>query len=460
MRYKYIVAALSVLLMNITSLEAQQKIITLEEIWDRTSKHYPLIKARHASIKEKQAEKRLVNLQSLPELNIQAQQTYGSYSSATGSFFSVPGIYNSTPIPGRAGTDQRGSNLFASGVVQWDFMQFGKLKKQIALANADVDISSAELTEEIQRLQSLGSRYYMEALFRNALVSIYSKESARLEALYGLLRSRADAGLHPGADTLLIKSAFLQARSRINDQRASQTAALLQLAALINEEGSSFLPDTSLYFRINENFFFPGQDVQNHPYLEKLNTLINYSSAQLDLVKKEPLPVVSLFAGTGVRGSGIDASGNIQKNISAPWNNSSPGYLAGIGLTWNFSSLYENRTKRKIAEQQISARRSEYDHARLQLKTLYTTAVSNWQQQQLKIKDARMAYESSASAYELYTVRYESGLISLIELLQIQKNLQEAESIYVESVYALWKELLDQSESLGQPSLLLTATRK
>ncbi|RYZ61123.1 MAG: hypothetical protein EOO14_05830 [Chitinophagaceae bacterium] len=89
----------------------------------------------------------------------------------------------------------------------------------------------------------------------------------------------------------------------------------------------------------------------------------------------------------------------------------------------------------------------------------YAAALSGWEEQRLKLEATSASRNASREAYELYEVRYQSGLLSLIELLQLQKALQESEKAYVTAVTAYWNELLNQAETLGDPSLLLTVIK-
>ena len=109
-----------------------------------------------------------------------------------------------------------------------------------------------------------------------------------------------------------------------------------------------------------------------------------------------------------------------------------------------------------MAEKEIQSAKADYEEANLQLKTSYSTAVSRWKQQRARLIDAHTALEASQQAYDLYVIRYENGLINLIELLQLQKTLQDAEINYVTATGAYWDELINQSESAGNLSLLLS----
>lgn len=456
MKHKIFVLAAMCLLIN-HLLFAQNKVYSLEEVWQKTLHQYPSLSSKKELVERQKLNRELVKLQSLPEVNVQTQQSYGSYQTVPGSFFPLPGLYNTSGSSKNSSNAGNGFNLYASAVLQWNFMQFGRVKKKIKVADAGLQLSKAALLQEEFKLQALSTRYYFALLQSSALLTLFKADAKRLYDLMDLLKAQADAGLLPGADTLLIKSAFLQAKNKINEERALLQSAQLQLAALMGEDADKVLIDTSVYYRFKPDGILMNESLQNHPYLQYVNASINYSNAELAAIKKEPYPSVGLLAGTGIRGSGIDPAGNVNKNISAPWNNNVGSYLAGIGITWNLSSLYQNKTRQRIADRKISSIKADYDAAKLQLNTWAASAAAGWKEQHEKVKDAQLAFEASQKAYELYTVRYESGLINLIELLQLQSNLQEAERNYVTAIHSYWNELINQSEAFGNLNLLLSA---
>lgn len=345
----------------------------------------------------------------------------------------------------------------ASALLQWDFLQFGRVQKKLQVADAAIGLSQSALSQEEFRLQTGGTRHYFDVLHHSARLSVLRSDADRLASLLDLLNAQAAAGLRPGADTLLIKSAFLQAKNKITDRQNLLQASLLQLAALIGEEGNALAVDTTVFFRLTSGKL-PGEaSIAQHPYLRYLDAVIEHSKAKVDVLRKEPYPSLGLLAGVGIKGSGIEPSGTVNKSLAAPWNNNTGSYLVGIGVAWKFSSLYKNKTRKHMAEREVASVKADREAARLQLQALYTAALVAYRQQVTNVQEARLALEAAQAAYELYSVRYESGLIDLIELLQLQKDLQGAESNYVAAVYSYWNELLAQSEALGQPSIILTA---
>ncbi len=445
-------------LFSIHAVYAQKKVYSLQEVLQKTLSQYPSLASKQDIIEQQRYRKELVKTEQLPEVSVQGQQSYGSYQSVPGSFFPLPGIYNTSGnnknIVGQATST---SNLYASAVMQWNFIQFGRIKTKLAVADAAIQLSTTALSEEQLHLQTAAVQEYFNVLQSSALLATAKADVKRLGNLLDLSQTQADAGLRPGADTLLVKSNFLQAKGAINEQQAILETAMLQLAAMMDEDANAFAVDTTMYNRVDASKEILSADsLEGHPYLQYLKAGITYANASLKEVKRQPYPSIGLLAGAGIRGSGINSTGKVDNNLAAPWTNNSSSYLAGIGVTWNLSSLYQNKVKQKIAARAIEAAKADYEEGDLQLKTAYAAAVSRWTQQKERVLDAKIALQSSQQAYDLYTVRYESGLINLIELLQLQKTLQDAETNYVKAIGAYWNELISQSESIGNMSILLS----
>ena len=437
---------------------AQKKVYSLEDVWQKTLQQYPSLSSKKSQVELQELNKALIKKDRLPEVNIQAQQSYGSYQGVAGSFFPLAGIYNTSGSSKGLNTDTKAvSNLYSSAVLQWDFLQFGKTKTKLNVADAAIQVSNKALSHEQLRLQTAAAKQYFTVLQSTALLAINKSDVKRLEDLFDLSKAQANAGLRPGADTLLIKSNYYQIKGLVNVQHGILTTSMMQLATLIGEDANSFSIDTSIYNATNITIKLPSTDsLNNHPYLQYLKANELYANASLEAVKRLPYPSAGLLAGVSIRGSGVNSAGIASNSFSEPWKSNTPGYLAGVGITWNLSSLYQNKVKQKMAKKEIESAKANYEDANLQLKTSYNTAVSRWQQQRERLMDSRVALDASVQAYDLYVTRYESGLINLIELLQLQNSLQDAENNYVKAMGAYWDELINQSESTGNLSLLLS----
>jgi outer membrane protein TolC len=455
---KIIVPAMGFLLLNTPAVFAQSKTYSLQDVWQDVLQHYPSLAARKKAIEEQELKKELIKESFLPDINIQAQQSYGSIQNIPGSFFPLPGIYT-TSGSNKTADNIPGSNIYSSALLQWNFMQFGRQQKKLTAASAAIRVSNTQLKQEEWNLLSNASRFYFSALTAHAALRVAKADTRRLAELLELLQSQANAGLRPGADTLLLKSSLLQSKAKEHDFSATLKRSMIRLGALMGNVKSDFSIDTTIFNRFQPTLVGAKDVQQEHPYLEQMNARIQAAEADKEVVKKEIYPSVGLLAGVGVKGSGISTDGTMDKGLAGSWQNASGTYLAGIGLTWNFASLYQNKTKRAVADRVIATAKADKEAVQIQLQAQYASSLAGWDEQRQKLLATQASLNASEEAYALYKVRYESGLLNLIELLQLQKNLQEAESNYVTAVSAYWNELLNQSETLGDPSLILTVIK-
>lgn len=456
MTIKYLLTSGMLCLLGYTSAYAQNKVYSLEQLWQKTLHNYPSLSAKRKLVDQKEFQKELIAKDRLPGIHMQAQQSYGSFQGIGGAFFPLSGIYNTSTYKTAEGQPNATSNLSVSTVLQWDLIQFGRLRERIKEADAEIALSNAALRGEAMQLQETSTRYYFNVLQAKALHASAKADSARLDHLYQLSRAQAEAGLRPGADTMLVRSTFLQAGGEINEQIGLLETARVQLAALIGEEERNFSIDTTLYSNTLRNTVSASPDsLLVHPYIDYLKAKVDMSKASLKVVQKDVYPTIGLLAGAGVRGSGLTTTGTVDNSLLAPWQTNAGSYLVGIGLTWNLSKLYKNKVQQKIAQTEIDAANADHEEMILQLTTSYKAALARWNQQVQKLKDAHSAYNASKEAYDLYLSRYENGLVSMIELLQLQKTLQEAERYYIQTIAGYWNERINQSVSTGDFTSLL-----
>jgi outer membrane protein len=142
-----------------TKLLGQKKVYSLQDVLQKTVQQYPSLSSRKYDIERQQLRKDLVKKEQLPDVNFQAQQSYGSYQGVSGAFFPLPGIYNTSGNnKGLNGQSSSVSNTYTSAVLHWDFLQFGRIKSKLQVADAAIKLSRTNLSQEELRLQSIGKR--------------------------------------------------------------------------------------------------------------------------------------------------------------------------------------------------------------------------------------------------------------------------------------------------------------
>ena len=80
-----------VLMAFATPIKAQQKnTLTLKEAFAEADRTYPGLAERFAAVGEYQIRKKEVQSRAIPQVQLQAQNSYGTFQGSSGAFFPVP----------------------------------------------------------------------------------------------------------------------------------------------------------------------------------------------------------------------------------------------------------------------------------------------------------------------------------------------------------------------------------
>lgn len=254
----------------------------------------------------------------------------------------------------------------------------------------------------------------------------------------------AAAGLTPGADTALASSSYYQLLSEEDLLRGRLHGSKHQLNEFlsIDLEEAEFLSDR---FLDAARYNLASQPRGIHPYLEKVSHQIEYQRTLQKVAERSMLPSLSLLGGLSTRGFGQRRDGQTNG-----WANSfkdhATNYLVGVGLTWNLTGIHDRNLEKKRSVERRKMAEASYRQQELTMEAGVRSATSQIAEQIKQVAKTKLAVSKAEEAYRLYRTRYESGLINLTELLQIQLLLQQAEEKQVEAFKGLWEQVIIQSE--------------
>lgn len=416
--------------------------LTLNQAWEKAYQDYPELKEKNALINATQFNTLKVKSGMLPNSQVQLQNTYGTFEGSGGAFFPLPGIFN---VNGNNPDTQvkTTANSFGSVLIDWNVYQFGRLRHSIKAANSLNEQARGELTLTKLNVQTSVTRLYFNILYSEAYLIWAKNNGERVKKILEIATSLADAGIKPGADTSLASSSYLQALSRTDEWNGKRAGAKLQLSEFIPDLVANVSLKTDFYLKTPIGLHRP-DSVNNHPVLNVLAQEVTYGQIRQKEVSSALLPALSLLGGASSRGSGIGAAG-VSDKLTSGFGNGSNNFLVGIGLTWNISDMYSGAFEKKKIVQQTIAAQSRYDLQKIQLNTGIQSINAKITEQIKQVSKSDAAVQKSKEAYELYFARYESGLINLTELLQIQLLLQEAEKSNIEAHQSLWDEVISRA---------------
>lgn len=425
----------------------QQKEHTLGSLWSKVEENYPGVGAKMSAIDAAKYNQREVKGNMLPQVNAQAQNTYGTYEGSAGGFFPQPGFFNVSGSKVLQDGSSTAANTFGSAVVNWELFSFGKLRKQNEAAGALYNKSVSDKDAYLLNLKKTLSERYIILLYNDAKLQWTQKNADRLDDIRKITSGLSASGLRPAADSLLASSSYVQAMGEHDKWYGFKNAAYIKLLELYGNDTINYTVSADRFSNPAENGLNKVNIINpSHPILDALDKQFEYYTLSGEAQKRSSLPSVHLLGGYAYRGTGIGSNGTVSGEWKDGFSNTTNNFLAGIGITWNLTSLHTNRMKGeqlfKEAES-IKLLHSQYEQAmQADLSASQAKIVQQYQQ----LQKTKLAVQQSQDAYNMYLARYKSGLITLSELLQIRILLELAENAHIEASRDYWVLLAYEAE--------------
>lgn len=424
----------------------QQQDYTLGSLWSKVEENYPGVGAKMSAIDAAKYNQRAVKGNMLPQVNAQAQNTYGTYEGSAGGFFPQPGFFNvngSVPLDGST----TAANTFGSAIVNWELFSFGKLRKQNEAAGALYDKSVSDKDAYVLNLKKILSERYITLLYNNAKLQWTKNNAERLNDIRKITSGLSASGLRPAADSLLASSSYVQAMGEYDKWNGFKNAAYIKLLELYGDDTVNYTASANRFDNPAENSLNKVNTINpSHPILDALDKQSEYYTLSGEAQKRSSLPSINLLGGYAYRGTGISPNGKVSGAWKDGFRNTTNNFLAGIGITWNLTSLHTNRMKGEQLFKEAESTKllhSQYEQAmQADLSASQAKIVQQYQQ----LQKTKLAVQQSQDAYNMYLARYKSGLITLSELLQIRILLEQAENAHIEASREYWVLLAYEAE--------------
>lgn len=428
----------SMFILGSNTLYAQQnQPNTLGSLWPLVEANYPGLQAKNAAVAVSQLEEQALKSSMLPQVKMQAQNSYGTFEGSSGAFFPQAGFFNVSGNQALSGSNVT-ANSFASATLEWEVLTFGRQQKEKEAAALKTSKTQSEQEAYLLNLKKILANRYISLLYHSAKLNWTAKNTQRLDDIRKITAGLSAAGLRPAADSLLASSSYMQALGEQDQWTGAKTASQIKVLELLQTDSLSAQPLVQRFIQPQ-----PAQQHQellmaNHPVLQTLAKQEDYYATQAEVSKKAAMPSVKILGGYAFRGSGIQPNGTVSAAWHDGFGNTTNNVLAGIGLTWNLTNLHTNKIKAASHLKEAEASRflqEEYAQA--------MQADISARQQQIRLQFAQLqktdaALKQSQDAYAMYLARYKSGLIALSELLQISSLLEQAENKHIEASRHYW----------------------
>lgn len=370
----------------------------------------------------------------LPNLNLSAQQDYGTINGQNGPLYGFNGL--GTASSGPALTEQNWNAAFGAlylANVNWDFFTFGKTQEKINLAKIDVQSRENDLQQERFQQEIKISSAYLNLLASQRLLISQQKNLSRTEVFRKNAVARVKNGLLAGVDSTLATAEVSKAKIALNLAKNLVKEQNNKLVDLMGIAPQDIITDTVFVNRIPKNIVMDEKASDSlHPLLQFYKTKIDYSNQQVKLYKRFYYPTMSAFGVLQTRASGFNADyaldrNSFSRNYLDGVNPDRSNYLVGIGISWNLTTPF--RTSKQVSAQKFVSQglQEEYNQADRELKSQLTLADDKIKITLDNYAEAPIQVKAAAQAYLQKSTLYKNGLTDLTDLTQTLFILNRAE---------------------------------
>lgn len=451
--YKLIFCGIFVLLNGIFHLNwAQTTTLTLQEAIDRANTQHPVIKSAGQQSEIKAQAFKLTNKDLLPEVNLYAQTSLGTFNNITGMYIPQTGLWpiSGPPSDGNNGQPAWGSVLGAG--FSWEPFTFGERKNRIQQAEADYQSSRREL--ELVRFNHLSNiiHQYLTTLAAQKNIEAMQANLERTEEAYKTIYALTVSELRPGVDTALAQAEVSRAKINVREAQKAFQVAQARLAELIYRDDDFQLEETPFYTKLPEREL---TEPTTHPLIQVYESRIEYDQLGLLSTKKAYYPEIRLTGTYYIRGSGVANDLTADHNASAGFNFERYNYGIGLALSLPILDYARYGHQVKMQESRLAATRFALETQELAITQQLRSASEQMEAALFSANETPVQLRASQYGYEMMRARYESGLVNFQELVQTQYLLTEAEVNDINAKISAWQALLQQAAACGDLSLFL-----
>lgn len=444
-------------ILHFQHVHSQQKVLSLKEAEQIALANYETIKSKTNQLNASKAYLSETRTEYLPDVNLSAQQVYGTVNGQYGPSYGYNGLGVSSagPILNHQNWNAAFGSLYVSNV-NWNFFAFGRAKEKVKVQKTSVSRDESDLAQEQFQHEVRVAGTYLNLLAAQQLSKAQQDNLNRALDLQKVVVARVKSGLNPGVDSSQANAEVSNARIALTNAQEveqEQSNQLAQYLAILPPQG--FLLDSTFVTKAPANSDpQTTMNLENHPLLRFYQNRVAVSDEQAKYLNTFSYPTFTLFGVYQGRGSGFNAGyGSNQSDYSSSYGSGADptrfNYLFGVGVTWNITNPF--RVHFAVRSQRFTSAQyqNDYNLVSQQLRdeqvlaeTRISNSLKNFHDAPIEIKAARDAY------IQKFTL-YKNGLANIVDFTQALYVLNRAEVDNYIASNNVWQALLYKAAATG-----------
>jgi outer membrane protein TolC len=437
-------------------LQAQgQKVLTLKDAEAMALANYGTIKARVNQLNASKAYLTETKTEYLPDVNLGAQQDYGTANSTLGPLYSMTGLLASA---GPLRTSTNWSSAFGSlylANVNWNFFAFGRAVEKVKVQQRVVDLNQTDLAQEQFQQQVRVAGAYLNLLAAQEISKAQQDNLNRAKDVQKVVYARVKNGLNPGVDSSEANSEVAAAQIALTNAKETEAEQGTILAQYIVVDPQNFTLDSSFVVKPPADADpATSKTLQQHPLLQFYENRIKQSDEVANYLKTFAYPTVSLFGTFQGRGTGFSPGFETNPNdYTGDYGTGAKpavyNYLLGVGVTWNFTNVF--RTRYQVESQKFTSleAKDDYDLFSQQLHAQQILAETKIQNALKNFNDVPTELKAATDVYNQKSAQYKNGLATIVDYAQALFQVNQAEVDNYVARNNVWQALLYKAAATG-----------
>lgn len=356
-----------------------------------------------------------------PRVDLSLQLLRATGNVVPGSLWPMPGLpaISGPPLPSRFDGGAWGTAIGAASSVE--VVSMVEATRAIDAACSEQVGAAAAL--ELARLDMAYAVTwaFLDALQYERMAAIQAEDVARAQVIAEKARALVGAGLRPGHDASRAEADHAGAQAQLEQARAQALAAHVRLTAQLGlADDVAF--DAGGLLEPTE-----ASSAAVHPALRAAEARQQAAQARRRVVALGFAPRFSIFAALSARGSGLTDPPRLSLGAGYGLVPDTPNWGIGVLLSWNAFEIPATRARIQQADAEIERAQAQRASVERALSVQEREAEAQLRGAIAVAGKTPAAVTAASTALRQIQARYDSGLVTAVEVADARRRLVEAE---------------------------------
>ncbi|MBQ8529866.1 MAG: TolC family protein [Parabacteroides sp.] len=408
--------------------EGVSRVVSIEEMFRLADQNSKSLRPSATGVEEAREGIRVAKNARLPELEASLSFSYLGDGRMMDRDFSN-GFKAPMPHYGNNFAIEATQAIYAGGAITHG-IEIAKLQEQ--LAHLDLETNRDQV-----RFLLVG--YYLDLFKQQNMLRVYEKNIEQTRQVLEDMRAKSQEGIVLKND--ITRYELLLSNLELTHTQLENTISILNnnlVTTLGLPSEMKLVPDTTLLSKVlpvNDAETWTNTAFSHSPALKQLELGVAMNKHQDKIIRSERLPKVALFAGNKLDGPVVIEVPPLDYNFNY--------WYVGVGIKYNFSSLYKTNKALKRNKFTIQKSVERYDDAKEQTELAVKAGHIKYMESFVELTTQEKSVELANQNYSVINNRYKNDMALITDMLDASNSKLAAElqlvNAQINTVYNYYK---------------------